>query len=302
MSTNNHILVTGANRSGSTWVGKVLASNRKVDNIVEPLNLNRVKRFQAFELDFWYPKVTESTDSRIKKNVGDIVSYYLNTSPLHPLSRAFTSYEGHSLARSFRIRSRRALKPVKLLKDPTALFAVPWLVEQFGLKPVILIRHPAAYVLSIKEKNWWFDFNNLLQQRDFFSGALSHLKAEVEAFQQKADEKTIIENAALLWKVFYTQVFEYRTSHPDWFYITHEALSLDPLDEFEKMFRYLDLSFTHSTRAYILETTGTRQGGEFVRDSKYNATKWQDLLSEEEKKSIRQITGQTASEFYTNWE
>ena len=273
-----------------------------MDNIIEPLNLNRVKRFQTFELDFWYPKVTESTDASIKKNVGEIVSYYLNTSLLHPLSRAWIPYEGHSLSRSFRIRSRRALKPVKLLKDPTALFAVPWLVEQFDLKPVILIRHPAAYVLSIKEKNWWFDFENLLQQKDFFSGALTHLRAEIEAFQQQADKKTIIENAALLWKVFYTRVLEYKATHPDWFYITHEALSLDPLGEFEKMFHYLDLSYTDATRTYILETTGTRQGGEFVRDSKYNATKWQELLSEEEKESIREICGKTAAQLYTNWE
>src|SRR5436309_3713994 len=35
------ILVTGANRSGTTWVGKMLAASRQVTYIHEPLNVER---------------------------------------------------------------------------------------------------------------------------------------------------------------------------------------------------------------------------------------------------------------------
>lgn len=302
MSTKKHILVTGSNRSGSTWVGKVLTANGNVDNIVEPLNPNRVKRFGKFELDMWYPKLPVAGSEKLHNNVRNIVSYYLNTSLLDPFVNFFTAYEGHSLVKSFRKRTRRATKPVKLLKDPTALFCVPFLVEQFEVKPVVLIRHPAAYVLSIKEKNWRFDFNNLLIQENFFTGRLEPLKAEVIAYHLHEKDRSIIENASLLWKVFYTQVLAYQDRYPEWFYITHESLSLNSLVEFEKMFKYLDIEFSLKVKNYIQNSTTAVRGSEFVRDAKANALKWQKKLSTNEKETIRNITWEIAKEFYTDWE
>jgi hypothetical protein len=302
VSTKKHILVTGSNRSGSTWVGKVLASNGKVDNIIEPLNPNRVQRFGKFELDLWYPKLSKEGSGQLQEKIYEIVSYYLNTSLLDPFSHFFTSYEGHSLPKSFRKRARRAMKPVKLLKDPTALFCVPFLVDRFEVKPVILIRHPAAYVLSIKEKQWWFDFNNLSAQDHFFSGRLAPLKEEVTQYQSNKEDRSIIENASLLWKIFYTQVLEYREQYPEWFYISHESLSVEPLAEFKKMFDYLELDFNKKVENHICKSTMADKGSEFVRDSRSNATKWQEKLSDPEKEMVRNITWGVAKEFYTSWE
>jgi hypothetical protein len=302
VSTKKNFLVTGSNRSGSTWVGKVLASNRTVDTIIEPLNLNRVQRFRKFDLEYWYPKVTPDSSETLRQNVHDIVASYLNTPLYSPVSAMFRSYEGHSLFRSFKIRLRRALKPVKLLKDPTAIFSVPWLVDQFDLKAVILIRHPAAYVLSIKEKEWWFDFENLLNQKDFFTGMLRPLRTEVETYQSDRENRSIVENASLLWKVFYTRVLEYKQEHPEWYYCTHEALSLDPRSEFKKMFAYLDLEFNTDVEHFIESSTQATLGGEFVRDSRSNATKWQQKLNIQEQEQIRTITWDVAKYFYTDWE
>ncbi len=302
MSTKKHILITGSNRSGSTWVGKVLSSNGNVDNIIEPLNPNRVQRFGKFKLDFWYPKLSPDGPETLQKTVHEIVSYYLSTSLFDPFIRLFSSYEGHSLPKSFKKRLRRAMKPVKMLKDPTALFCVPFLTDRFDVLPVILIRHPAAYVLSIKEKNWWFDFENLLDQDQFFTGKLEALKDEVEQYELNKEDRSIIENASLLWKIFYTQVLEYRDRYPEWFYITHESLSLDPISEFRRMFDYLGLDFISNVENYIRKSTKAVQGGEFVRDSRSNATKWLEKLSSEEKEMIRSITWDIGKEFYTSWE
>jgi hypothetical protein len=279
-----------------------LAANGSVDNIIEPLNPNRVQRFGKFKLDFWYPKISPDGPEQLRKRVDEIVSYYLSTTILDPFLKLFSSYEGHSLPKSFKKRMRRSLKPVKMLKDPTALFCVPFLTDRFDVLPVILIRHPAAYVLSIKEKNWWFDFENLLVQDHFFTGKMESLKAEVEEFQSNREDRSIIENASLLWKIFYAQVLEYREEHPEWFYITHESLSYDPLSEYRRMFDYLGLDFTPGVEYYIHESTRATQGSEFVRDSKSNAIKWQQKLSALEKETIRSITWDIGRKFYTSWE
>ncbi len=275
--------------------------NPSVDNIVEPMNINRIQRFKKFKIASWYLKVDNNTAPEVKNQAHDLISYYLNTPFVNLLKRPFGSYEGHSGISSFKKRLRRSTKPIKMLKDPTALFSVPWLVQEFDVCPVLLIRHPAAYVLSIKEKNWWFDFDNLLSQSNFFSDGLAPLRTEVREFKKNESEKSIVENAALLWKVFYAQVEIYRKTFPDWFYITHEELSTDPMTNFERMFNYLGIEFNDRVRTYIKESTQAEDQAEFKRDSAKNTSKWKERLSSAEKQTIFRLTKEVSEKFYDSW-
>ncbi len=303
MTTKKRILITGSNRSGSTWVGKVVASNSTVDNIIEPLNLNRINRYKRVQLDHWYPRVNEETPEEVKKEIRSIMKYYLNATYWTAFTQLFSSYEGHNLSKSLRKRLRRAGRPVKMVKDPTALFCVPWLVNEYNIHPVVLIRHPAAYVLSIKQKNWWFDFDHILKQPGFFTGELADLKDEVVTFKRSEKQRDIVENAALMWKVFYTQVAHYRSIYPEWYYVTHEELSTDPLSGFEKMFSYLGLTFTEMTERFITDSTtaSSNTAGKHKRDAKANARKWIDELNSKEKETIYKIAGPISDLFYENF-
>lgn len=300
MTTSKNILVTGSNRSGSTWVGKVISANRKVDNIIEPLNLNRIKRFKRIELDHWYPKIATTSPAVEKEAVKKLIRYYLEISFASVFTKLFEPYEGHGMIKSAAKRWRRASKPIKLLKDPTALFAIPWLEDEFNVLPVVLIRHPAAYALSIKDKNWWFNFDNFLSQPNFFKDGLEHLKTEVEAFKKNESQKDIIENAALLWKVFYTQVSIYRKRYPHWHFVTHEALSINPMEEFKNIFAYLGLDFSEAVEDYIAKSTRSATGeqGKHRRNSEENSKKWIHRLNSEEKETIQNITGAVSALFY----
>lgn len=48
------ILVTGAHRSGTTWVGKMLAANRRVAYISEPLNVFHRPGVFSAPVSHWY--------------------------------------------------------------------------------------------------------------------------------------------------------------------------------------------------------------------------------------------------------
>ena len=294
------ILVTGSNRSGSTWVGKVIDSRGDVDNIIEPLNPNRTKRFGLFKINYWYPRlVADAERSAEVKEIESLFDYYLHDSLSHVKS-LFRSYEGHGFLKSIKIRLRRNSRPIKLLKDPTALFAIPWLVQKYQVKPVVLIRHPAAYVLSIKEKNWWFDFNNFLRQENFFTGPMAELRHEVEAFKKHEKEMDIVANAALLWKVFYTQVKHYQECFPDWHFVTHEALSIETKKEFQKIFEFIELDLTPSVLNKINESTNADSGEEakHIRNAEENAVKWKHKLNDEERFKIKECTNELAVHFY----
>ena len=294
---NNRGLVTGSHRSGSTWVGRVLERNSKVDIITEPYNLNTIKKFNRISYDYWYPMIhDESTAGH--KELSDLMQYYLRTNSFTFLQQLFESYEGLDLYNSMKKRLRRTLRPFKLVKDPMAIFSTPWLETTFNLRPLVLIRHPAAFALSIKEKDWWFDFDNLLNQEVFFQGPLNHLKDEVLEFKKHDQDRTIIENAALFWKVCYTQVRYYQEQHPSWHYISHEALSLEPLIEFERVFQYFNLEFTSEVEAYIIQSSQADKPEFLKRNSLQNMLKWQNNLSKFEKEIIYRVTREVADSYY----
>ena len=56
-------------------------------------------------------------------------------------------------------RSKEAgLRP--LLKDPIAIMSCEWLAETFNMDVIVVIRHPAAFVASLKVAGWEFAFVN----------------------------------------------------------------------------------------------------------------------------------------------
>lgn len=293
----NRALVTGSHRSGSTWVGRVISQNRKVDAIIEPFNLNRIRRFKKVEYAHWYPMILDDSTEG-SGELRDLMQYYLDANYTTFFQQLFEAYEGHNMYDSLKKRLRRSSKPFKLIKDPMAVFSIPWLESTFGLKPLILLRHPAAFALSIKEKNWSFDFDNLLQQDVFFKDALLPLKEEVETFKNQENERSIVENAALFWKVCYTQVLDYQKKYPNWYYISHEALSTNPLQEFEHIFNYFDIDFTTQVEEYVLDSTQATTQEKHKRNSRENMLKWQNKLTTFEKDTIYQITKPVADRFY----
>jgi hypothetical protein len=63
MNSKHPILVTGAHRSGTTWVGKMLAADVDTAYISEPLNvLHRPGVFRA-PVKHWYTYITEENEN-----------------------------------------------------------------------------------------------------------------------------------------------------------------------------------------------------------------------------------------------
>ena len=94
----------------------------------------------------------------------------------------------------------RSSKVRPLVKAPIALFSAEWLAARFDMDVLILIRHPAAFVSSLKIKNWNFPFDHFLQQPKLIR---NHLAIYEEEIQEYATQKfEVINQAILLWKFF----------------------------------------------------------------------------------------------------
>ncbi|MEW6031096.1 MAG: sulfotransferase [Chloroflexota bacterium] len=299
------ILVTGAHRSGTTWVGRMLAAEDDVAYISEPLNVLHRPGVLRAAVKHWYTYITAENESE-----------YL------PAFRELLDYDYHLWSEIRSIRSRKDfLRMIRdfhtffvgslhgerpLLKDPFAVFSTPWFAERLDCQVVVTVRHPAGFASSLKRLGWSFDFRDLLDQPLLMRDHLEQDRADMEAMP--ADD--IIGQAALLWRMIYRVVHGTRSLHPDFKVIRHEDLSLDPVRGFRALYESLGLDFTSRAEKTILTSSSSENPTEPSRkkvhsvklDSRANVGSWKKRLDPAEIARIRTITEPVASLFYSDEE
>jgi hypothetical protein len=290
------ILVTGSHRSGTTWVGRILSEAPRARLVHEPFNLTMVSEGRNFDPGLWYRYIHDSNADQYR----EAIRRTLETQPYHhDLSRGATSLRRNLRARlAFAVRGKRDRV---IYKDPLAFFSAPWLHSEFGMIPVVMIRHPAAFVSSVKLKNWRFDFANFTGQPDLLDGPLAPWREQIEAAAHTPPE--LGAHAILLWNCIYGTAQRYREAHPHWIFRTHEEMSLDHTAEFARLFKELGLTFGPEQQQALEETSGTHNPSEqteqqFRRNSRANIDNWKTRLEPAEIDVILKATKDVRVQFY----
>lgn len=177
------ILVTGSHRSGTTWVGRILSTAPRARLVHEPFNLTMVSPARSFDPKVWYRYIYEGNTDQYH----EAIRRTLETQPYHhDLSRGSPSLRRTIRAHlAFAIRGKRDRV---IYKDPLAFFSVPWLAAEFGMIPVVMIRHPAAFVSSVLLKNWRFNFTNFTRQPALMDGPLAPWRDEIARLRRKLSQ------------------------------------------------------------------------------------------------------------------
>jgi len=298
------ILVTGSHRSGTTFTGKVLSLDKNLGLIYEPFNKNRFNGIIRFNTQEWYQYIDSSNSKEYSSNFRETLNYNFSVDvddlKKKPLVKSLRLFKAFLVAQEHRYFHKRPL-----VKDPIALFSAPWLAKTFNMRVVLLIRHPAAFVSSLKGLNWTYDFSNFTRQPLLMnSHYLEPFREEIEGFM--ANERPIIEQASLLWRIFYSTVRQYQEEFPDWIYLKHEVLSRDPVNEFKKLYERLNLNFTEDIQKEILNLTCDNQFKDPIafdpsrlrRDSKKNISLWKSRLNKEEILFIKNNVHDVSKHFY----
>lgn len=288
------ILVTGSHRSGSTWIGNIISSANNVFYVQEPFNIS-IKRENS-PCAYWFEYVEGKTNPEKIKFKEYIKSFYtFDCKYLKKEIQRVHSADGIlNLLRDSKKRSfNRAL-----IKDPIAIMSAEWIYHNINCDVIVSIRHPAAFVASLKVKGWEFDFNNFLKQDSLMDYFLENFKTEIKNFAR--DKYSIIEQGALLWKIIYSAVINYQKKYKNkWIFVKHEDLSSQPINEFENIFSFLDLEMNEGVKNWINETTHSKSKTGFKRNSKENINAWKHRLNESEIEYIKKRTSPVWQHFYT---
>jgi len=312
---NKPILITGSHRSGTTWVGRILSISPSIGYIHEPFNplhrrLNPGICKAKFKYQYMY--VTDENESEFYNDILRTIKFRYNF--LLQLKEVIKKRKGYRTlvrqASSF-LMSRYIYDARPLFKDPMALFSTEWLAKRFNMDVVILIRHPAAFVSSVKRMNWpLHDFSQFLKQPLLMRDHLYPFKKEIEEFA--IHEYDIIDQGILLWKMFYYFVNKLKRSHDDFIFVRHEDLSLNPIEEFRNLSKWLNIEFIEKIEKAILEYSNKSNPSEapngvlhqLKRDSISNIKNWKARLSKLEIRKIREGVQNISNIFYKDedWE
>ena len=305
MNAQVPILVTGAHRTGTTWVGKMLAANPQVAYISEPLNVWHRPGVMRAPVSKWYTLICEENEVEYLPAFRGMLGYRYGL--LREIRSLRSRKDFMRMGRDFSIFLRgRLLRQRPLFKDPFAVFSAPWFARRLGCRVVITVRHPAGFASSLKRLDWRFDFNDLLDQPLLMEKWLDVDCAEME--MARTDD--IIGQAALLWRIVYRVVARMMKLHPSFIIVRHEDLSVDPVPGYRDLYAALDLDFTPKVEQIILSASSSKNPIELSKqqvhavklDSRANLDNWKKRLSEAEITRIRKITGQTAKLFYSDEE
>ncbi len=299
------ILVTGAHRSGTTWVGRMLASNSQTAYISEPLNVLHRRGVYRADVAHWYQYITSENEAQYLSAFEELFNfkYHLFDEIKSIRSRKDFLRMGRdaSIFVNGKLRNQRAL-----LKDPFAVFSAPWFAQKLNCQVVITVRHPAAFASSLKRLNWSFDFRDLLNQPMLMRDHLEHDRTEMESMP--ADD--IIGQSALLWRIIYRAVHSTSNIFPDFKIVRHEDLSLDPVAGYKSLYESLGLTFDEKVRDVIINASSSENPAELSQkkvhsvklDSRANMDNWKKRLAPEEISRIRKLTEDVSHFFYSDHE
>ena len=284
------ILVTGSHRSGSTWVGEMLSLAEKVVYIHEPFNLESRPGNCNARFDKWFTYVTQTNEESYIRPVTRTVKlkYNVFSQLADDLSKPHSRKKNirKTLARTARLARYRSKRLVPLIKDPIAFFSAPWLADTFDMTVLLLIRHPAAFVGSLKLKNWTFPFSDLLNQPLLIEDHLSEFQPDIQAYTHSPHN--IVEQGALLWNIIYSTAARFKENYPDWLFIRFEDVVHAPVSAFQSIYDDFELEFTSAIAEQIA-----------VRTRKSAVWTWRERLTPHEIDYVWEQTQQVASKFYT---
>ncbi len=297
------ILVTGAHRSSTTWVGKMLTANRQYVYVSEPLNILHRRGVMRSPVEHWYTYVTEDNEDELLSSFYETMALRYHTwlelediGSVKDVGRMLRDWSlftfGHNAGKQV------------MLKDPFAVFSAAWFSRRLGCEVVIAVRHPAAFVSSLKRLNWPFEFEDLLAQPLLMRDWLEPYRSEMMRAEQHPED--IIYQASILWRIIYNVVYQYSIQYPEFHIVRHEDLSLQPLQEFKALFRAIGVPFTKRVADRIHKSTNPGNPTELPLesihsvnlDSRMNLKNWQRRLSGTEIDRVRELTEEVSRHYY----
>ncbi len=271
------ILISGCNRSGTTWLAELIALLPRTGIIFEPLHIQNVKQAKKagfLSRNYHFPGTEwPEGEAFLTKVLGGQVLNSWTTSHL-PISIS---------------------EPIErwVVKDIATNPMLGWIIEKFPiLPPILLMRHPCAVLASIYKRGW--------------GGSMSmYIKAD-QAFRDRYPQfehifkniKTVEEVFAARWCIDYFLPLSLRETHP-FELVSYEQLVVDGPAVLEPVFQRLGFDMPTKIEA-AFNKPSAKVSEDFLADKSKKLSKWRDTLSKDQVSNVLNTLKAFGMDFYTD--
>jgi hypothetical protein len=290
------IFVTGLHRSGTTFFGKFLTSFDNTYYIHEPMNpSNKINHLGIIQKFYWkLPNKNDQNMKRFIKIKKYIYPFEKNLKYSSTIREIIKSFYYLFLTNIAKIKSSKII-----VKDPFVLFYVSKLKKEIFQKKseiIILIRDPFNFIASCSKRNWDFDFNNFLNQRNklnFFSNREILLMKKIKNFDT-------ISKLSFLWKIFFFKIYELKKINKNVNLVFYNNFIKNEKKNAKLIAKKLNLKFSKNNIDFLNSLKRNNQNKKasniFRKNSKNDLNNYKKILS---KKEINIVNKICKKEFFT---
>ena len=229
---HNSIVVAGTARSGTTWLGNLIAAQVPCRILFEPFHPELVTEYSGFHYFQYMRPDTENPE------------FY---------AFAHKVFMGKIRNRWIDRQNERIISKFRVVKEIRANLALKWLHDHFSQVPIVLlIRHPCAVVSSRMELGWAtdLDIQPLLSQPELIE---DHLLPYLDLIN---NAKSTEEKHTIIWCV--SNLVPLKQLNPGEVKIVYyENLCSQPDKELPELFEFLGQPYTRPVIEIINQPSQT---------------------------------------------
>jgi len=267
------LFLTGAPRSGTTWLAKLLSGDPAVDYLHEPFNPDG--GLPGFDTPFPVARGAADLSATQLGSIRNLLAYrasqrliiYQVDSRSRRLAKALVGSRGQYQVRVSRFNYRRK---AAIIKDPTGVFLTELLLTTFGIPGLVLVRHPYPVIES---------FLRLGLSAEPIIAALPHLPRPArqliaaDADNSEGTRGNDIARLAFAWRIIYGYVTAVLEPLSPVHIARFEDYAADPMRA-ETLSAQLSLPW--SGRSVSRVTRYSRPSHPTVRQTRYGQQLWRN--------------------------
>ena len=258
------ILVAGAARSGTTWLGDLIAAHIPCRILFEPFNPDLVPQYGGFQY-FQYMRLgaenPEFYDFARRVFAGEIRNRWIDR------------------------QNERIHSEYRLIKEIRINLALKWLHDHFPEVPILfLIRHPGAVVASRMELGWDTDgdIEPFLSQPDLMADHLAPYRDLIK------NAKTVEEKHAVIWSMSNLVPLK-QFEHGELQTVYYENLCTQPEIELSAIFSFIGVGVSSKALDTISRPSQTTQVTSAIVSGHNKITSWKMRLDATQIDSVLRV-------------
>ncbi|MGE3538795.1 MAG: hypothetical protein AB7N91_15355 [Candidatus Tectimicrobiota bacterium] len=266
------ILVAGSGRSGTTWLGNIIAGD-EWRILFEPFNERRVPAVAGLGLrPYFHPTAA-----------------YPQWHPV--IERVLRGHITNAWTDKDRPRLKVSQSAGLLIKEIRVNGMLAWLDHHFHPTIVYIIRHPCAVIASRLQLQWDTPLEAILAQPQLMRDYLAPYEPLVRG------ARSAVQKHAIMWCVE-NLIPLTQLAHHNWICCTYEHLVLDPGQEIRRLLAQLQLPYSEA-RAQAVEETSRTSWGRTAMEPQHLLGDWQTRLDARAKQEIAALLEAFAMTLYT---